>query len=124
MNIIKISRNLIEKRSLYCLFFVINPIEFYVIRDNDRVFQLEQNKRIKNTIRQKVQIVLNDISSPSSTNISAENTTTTDYFQLIYECIETHKTFLNFVDFKTHSQVEPDIDLALLQAVLICKKNK
>lgn len=96
---------------------------FVFCLSNDRTFQLEQNKRIKNIIRQKIQIMLNDINSISSTNHSRENSIT-DYFQLIYECVEIHKVFLNFVDFKTHSQVEPDVDLAILQAILIGNEKR
>jgi hypothetical protein len=88
------------------------------------VFLLEKNKRIKNKIRQKVQIMLNELSSIPSTNLlEDENIKTIDYFQLIYECVERHKIFLNFVDFKTRSQLEPDLDLAILQAILIGNKE-
>jgi hypothetical protein len=74
-------------------------------------------------IRQKVQMMLNEVSSTPSANLLDDNTTTIDYFQLIYECIETHQIFLNFVDFKTRSQVEPDVDLAILQAILTGKRH-
>jgi hypothetical protein len=67
--------------------------------------------------------MLNDVTSSSSTTFLEESTTTTDYFQLIYECIVTRKIFLNFVDFKTYSQVEPDVNLAILQALLIGKRK-
>ncbi|CAF3935258.1 unnamed protein product [Rotaria sordida] len=41
-----------------------------------------------------------------------------NYFELIYECIEKQMILLNFIDFKVHSHVERDIDLAILQALL------
>ena len=41
-----------------------------------------------------------------------------EYFQLIYECIEQQPIFLNFIDFKTHSHLERDLDLAILRALL------
>ncbi len=84
-----------------------------------RVFLSEENEHIKNEIRQKFQFKLNEIHSISSRNIFEKNVTTIDYFQLIYECIETRQILLHFVDFKTRSQTEPDVDLAILQAILI-----
>ncbi|CAF4452005.1 unnamed protein product, partial [Adineta steineri] len=57
-----------------------------------KVFQLGQDEYIKNRIRQKVQIMLNDVNSMSSSSLIEENLTVTtkDYFELIYECIVTH----------------------------------
>ncbi|CAF1256388.1 unnamed protein product [Adineta steineri] len=43
---------------------------------------------------------------------------TTDYFELVYECIDTRTNFLNIVSLTSRSPVEPDIDLAILQALL------
>ncbi len=106
-----------KKKSLYILFlFEINhKIEFLL-------FSIKQNEIIKNKIRQKVQILLNEINSISSKNILEERKIKIDYFQLIYECIETHEIFLNFVNLKlTRSQVEPDVDWAILKALLISK---
>ncbi|CAF4081087.1 unnamed protein product, partial [Adineta steineri] len=90
-------------------------------KNDDQVLQVGQDEYIKNRIRQKVQIMLNDVNSMSSSSLIEENLTVTtkDYFELIYECIVTHKIFLNFVDFKRRNQDEPDIDLAILQAILI-----
>ncbi|CAF0789998.1 unnamed protein product [Adineta ricciae] len=42
----------------------------------------------------------------------------TDYFELVYECIDTRKIFLNIVSLTARNSVEPDIDLAILQALL------
>ena len=42
----------------------------------------------------------------------------TDYFELVYECIDTRKIFLNIVSLTARNPVEPDIDLAILQALL------
>ncbi|CAF3534340.1 unnamed protein product [Rotaria sp. Silwood1] len=43
---------------------------------------------------------------------------TTDYFALIYECIHTRTNFLNIVSLNSRSPIEPDIDLAVLLALL------
>ncbi len=43
---------------------------------------------------------------------------TTDYFELVYQCIHTRINFLNIVSLNAQSPVEPDIDLAILHALL------
>jgi hypothetical protein len=43
---------------------------------------------------------------------------TNDYFELVYECIHTRINFLNIVSLNAQSPVEPDIDLAILHALL------
>jgi hypothetical protein len=43
---------------------------------------------------------------------------TTDYFELVYECIHTRKNFLNIISLNSRSPFEPDIDLVILQALL------
>ena len=45
-----------------------------------------------------------------------------DYFQLIYECVETRNICLNFLDFKVHSLTGNDVASAILQALL--KSNR
>ena len=51
--------------------------------------------------------------------MNINNTSSVDYYELIYECIEKHQTFMNFVDLKVRSQIEPDIDFAILKSILI-----
>jgi len=51
-------------------------------------------------------------------------TDTTDYFELVYECIDTRINFLNVVSLNSRSPVDPDIDLAILQALLNGEKTK
>ena len=43
---------------------------------------------------------------------------TTDYFELIYECIHTRPNFVNVISLNSRNPVEPDIDLVILQALL------
>jgi hypothetical protein len=109
------------KKKVCMFFFEINHKIEFILFSNDRIFQVKQNEIIKNKIRQKVQIILNEMNSISSKNILEERKIKMDYFQLIYECIETHEIFLNFVNLKTRSQVEPDVDWAILKALLISK---
>ncbi|CAF1272530.1 unnamed protein product [Adineta steineri] len=75
----------------------------------DPSFLSEKNEQIKNKIRERFKSVY------SETLYVNENI---DYFQLIYECIDSRMIFLNFIDFKPHSHVERDVDLAILQALL------
>jgi len=53
----------------------------------------------------------------------ARTTDTIDYFELVYECIDTRINFLNVVSLNSRSPVDPDIDIAILQA-LLNGKNK
>ena len=48
----------------------------------------------------------------------------TDYFELVFECIDTRKNFLNVISLNARNPVEPDIDLVILQALLNGKKKK
>ena len=43
---------------------------------------------------------------------------TKDFFELVYECIHTKQNFLNIVSLNSRNPIEPDIDLAILQALL------
>ncbi|CAF2799267.1 unnamed protein product [Rotaria sp. Silwood2] len=76
-------------------------------------FSPEQKEQIKNKLREKLKINNNEINQ----TISSENVET-DYFELIYECIETRKILLNIINFNTHSLIEADMDLAILQVLL------
>lgn len=42
----------------------------------------------------------------------------TDYFELVYECLYTRPNFLNIISLNSRNPVEPDIDLVILQALL------
>ncbi|CAF4619850.1 unnamed protein product [Rotaria sp. Silwood1] len=76
-------------------------------------FSSEQKDQIKNKLREKLKICNNEMNQI----ISNENVET-NYFELIYECIETRKILLNIINFNAHSLVELDMDLAILQALL------
>jgi nucleoside-specific outer membrane channel protein Tsx len=69
---------------------------------------------MKNRIYEKLRII-NDEMNEYSLDI--------EYFELIYQCIENRMIFLNFIDFKIHSHVERDVDLAILQALLNGNKH-
>jgi hypothetical protein len=56
--------------------------------------------------------------SSGKPNAPANPTDSTDYFELVYQCIDTRTNFLNIVCLKPRTSVEPDIDVAILQALL------
>jgi nucleoside-specific outer membrane channel protein Tsx len=89
--------------------------EYHLRINADPTFLLEKNEEIKMKIYAKLKII-NDEMNDYSLEI--------EYFQMIYECIEKRMIFLNFIDFKVHSHVERDIDLAILQALLNGKMHK
>jgi len=70
---------------------------------------IEHEEQIKSKIREKLQIIESQI-------------TTNDYFELMYECIDKRSLFLNFIDIKLHTNVDADIDLVILEALLNGKK--
>ncbi len=53
-----------------------------------------------------------------ATDIPKREVDTTDYFELIYECIHTRRNFVNVISLNSRNPVEPDIDLVILQALL------
>ncbi|CAF0852590.1 unnamed protein product [Rotaria sordida] len=79
----------------------------------DPEFSPEQKEQIKNRLRERLKIHNHEITQTiSNDNIEI------DYFELIYECIEKRKIFLNIINFNSHNLIEPDMDLAILQALL------
>ena len=77
----------------------------------------DKDDQIKAKLREKLLLLDMKLSSSSTTETSDGNDGI-DYFQLVYECIHTRRVFLNFIDLKVHSHIEPDLDLAILQALL------
>jgi hypothetical protein len=59
-----------------------------------------------------------------TTNNHARDDDTTDYFELVYECIHTRTIFLNVISLNSRNPVEPDIDLVILHALLKGKKQQ
>ncbi|UJR33550.1 hypothetical protein I4U23_020992 [Adineta vaga] len=57
-------------------------------------------------------------SSATTTDKNARVVDSTDYFELVYECIHTRRRFLNIISLNSRNPVEPDIDLVILQALL------
>ncbi|CAF1268684.1 unnamed protein product [Rotaria sp. Silwood1] len=96
---------------LYNEYYNKTSISDRTIAESD--FSSEQKDQIKNKLREKLKICNNEMNQ----TISNENVEI-NYFELIYECIETRKILLNIINFNAHSLVELDMDLAILQALL------
>ncbi len=88
---------------------------------------------LKNKLREELKVELREISGAGDGNNSKaprkigkkeRPSDTTDYFQLVYECINTRINFLNVVSLDSRNPVEPDIDLAILHALLNGKDNR
>ena len=90
---------------------------------------------LKNKLREELKEELQAISGAADPSTSTANKTpkksatttpdksarvvdTTDYFELVYECIHKRQRFLNIISLNSRNPVEPDIDLVILQALL------
>jgi len=107
---------------------------------NDPNILLQRNEEIKNKLREELRDELRAISGAGDTSAtttvkpprkSAATTAdkkprdadTTDYFELVYECLQTRRNFLNIISLNSRNPVEPDIDLVILQALLNGEKR-
>jgi hypothetical protein len=96
---------------------------------------LKSLEELKNKLREELKHELRAISGAGDTaptsadkpgrknpagkgDASARVVDTTDYFELVFECIDTRTNFLNVISLNSRSPVEPDIDLVILQALL------
>jgi hypothetical protein len=101
--------------------------------DSSVVFK--RNDDLKNKLREELKEELGKISSggdgpaanpakaprkngPTPGDNNERTPDTTDYFELVYECVHTRKNFLNVITLNSRNPVEPDIDLVILQALL------
>jgi hypothetical protein len=109
-NIIQLE-NYLTKQSLLICSLIRKNSSYFCSEDSSSI--TEKNEQIKNKLREKLRI----IDTGSCINLSDENNRK-NYFELIYECIETRSIFLNFIDMKVHNHAVPDLDLAILQALL------
>jgi hypothetical protein len=105
---------------------------------NDPNILLKRNDEIKNKLHEELKDELRAISSagdaPAAKPLHKSPATTadkkprvvdsTDYFELVYECLQTRRNFLNIISLNSRNPVEPDIDLVILQALLNGKKSK
>ena len=90
---------------------------------------------MKNKLRQELKQELQGISGAGDAGAGGgkgarkvekkpRTTDETDYFELVYECVDKRINFLNVVSLNSRILVEPDIDLAILQALLKGKTSE
>ena len=115
-------------------FVVVEIIQHIFIFSFDPATHLRGFDELKNKLREELKHELAAISGvsdaagagkpgrrPGSSGKSADTKKApdeTDYFELVYECIDTRNNFLNIISLNSRSPVEPDIDLVILQALL------
>lgn len=84
-------------------------------------------EELKNKLRNDLQRELKEISGGADGAAGNKKpgrvVDTMDYFELVYECIDARINFLNVVSLNARSPVEPDIDLAIIHALLNGKKK-
>ena len=87
----------------------------------------KRHEELKNKLRQELKNEILEISGAGDgatgkgtrkNEKKPRATDETDYFELVYECIDKRINFLNVVSLDSRILVEPDIDLAILQALL------
>lgn len=75
------------------------------------------NETMKNQIRELLEITDSELDETSCTNAPVDGT---DYFELIYECVEKRNEYLNFLDYQIHH----DLRYFLLQACFRILSNR
>ena len=74
--------------------------------------------RLREDLKDELLSINGPVDTPITTNHHGYHTDEKDNFELVYECIHTRRNFLNIISFSSRHLVEPDIDLAILQALL------
>lgn len=74
---------------------------------------------LKNKLREELNEDLSAFTGDGNTQkAGGRSADTTDYFDLVFECVDKRMNFLNVISLNSRNPVEPDIDLAILQALL------
>lgn len=91
----------------------------------DQATLSQRYDELKNKLSEKLREDLNDIYAAEDSGKNNQSRPKTDTnakakkcFELVYECVHTRHQFLNIITFDPRNPVEPDIDLAILRALL------
>ncbi|CAM4879980.1 unnamed protein product [Rotaria socialis] len=87
------------------------------------------NDELRNKLQKALKDIISDISGESgaksgkkaqkpAVELKQRESVTVDYFELVYECVVTRRNFLSVVSLNPRDPVEPDIDVAILKALL------
>lgn len=92
---------------------------------------LQRYDTLKKSLRRDLEEDLKNIHGDQNSANAAHTSEKTDgvseraaCFELVYECIHTKHNFLNIITLDSRNPVEPDIDLAILRALLSGEKNE
>ncbi|CAF4855404.1 unnamed protein product [Rotaria sp. Silwood1] len=100
--------------------------ETSIIIDPDTLAKHYDELKIR--LREDLKDELLSINGPVDTHVTTDHhehhTDDKDNFDLVYECIHTRRNFLNIISLSSRHMVEPDIDLAILQALLKATSDK
>ncbi len=122
------SKQILQNKNFNNFFFSLDPN-----------IVLKRTEELKNKLREELKDELGGISganeaatphsktarrnTAATTDNNPRVVDTTDYFELVYECIHTRNNFLNPISLNSRSPVDPDIDLVILQALLNGKRK-
>ncbi|CAF2960103.1 unnamed protein product [Rotaria sp. Silwood2] len=100
--------------------------ETSIIIDPDTLAKHYNELKIR--LREDLKDELLSINGSADTHVTTDHhehrTDDKDNFDLVYECIHTRRNFLNIISLSSRHLVEPDIDLAILQALLKATSDK
>ncbi|CAF2711036.1 unnamed protein product [Rotaria sp. Silwood2] len=74
--------------------------------------------KLREELKDELRAISGSTDTPNPTDNKARSIDTTDYFQLVYDCVHTRTNFLNVISLNSRHTGEPDIDLVILQALL------
>ncbi|CAF4221594.1 unnamed protein product, partial [Rotaria sordida] len=80
--------------------------------------------RLREDLNDELLSINGSVNTYVTTDHHAHCTDDKNNFELVYECICIRRNFLNIISLSLHHLVEPDIDLAILQALLKATSDK
>ncbi|CAF4180717.1 unnamed protein product, partial [Rotaria sordida] len=80
--------------------------------------------KLREDLKDELLSINGPVDIPATPDNHAHLTDNKDNFELVYECIHTRRNFLHIISLSSRHLVEPDIDLAILQALLKATSDK
>ncbi|CAF4284592.1 unnamed protein product, partial [Rotaria sordida] len=80
--------------------------------------------KLREDLKDELLSINGSVDIPATPDNHAHLTDNKDNFELVYECIYTRRNFLHIINLRSRHLVEPDIDLAILQALLKATSDK
>ncbi|CAF4614262.1 unnamed protein product [Rotaria sp. Silwood1] len=79
--------------------------------------------RLREELKDDLRVISGSADTPIAADTKPHPDDKDDYFELVYECFHKRRHFLNVISLNSRYPVEPDIDLAILQALLNATSN-